>query len=183
MLFWLSNSQFLAEIFHQQQRLYFSTYRPTRKSLFFNYHNPFIKSTLDYFSLYIDDAGYLRPDMMGKTGYFTLTSVLSTTWTLITVSYMLRMRNDNSVVISQDGNKISHQNIYPTTVITFATTDFVRIGGPPAFRGSIGNFQIFNPGSALVTQPGIYLFFCLLKIIFVKIMFTIFPLYHGYWTP
>ncbi len=120
--------------------------------------------------------------MMGKTGYLATTQVTSTTWTLITVSYLLRFGNDNSIVIYQDGTQISLQTINPTTVIYFANEDFVRIGGPPSFRGSIGNFQIFNPGSALVTQLGIEILFSSYKLIFNRNMFTIFTLYFCYWT-
>jgi len=88
--------------------------------------------------------------------YSTIFSSLVAGWHMIAINFLFTVHGYTSITITSDGFGGSPSPSIPTPV--FATDDIIQIGGPGGFLGQVARFEIYSPGSQIMTQCNIFNF-------------------------
>ena len=111
------------------------------------------QTSYDYFSLYIQDSGFLSIYTENfQYELITYEPVTSPQWKIITIT-IYTLQGSNYVYVFADSEPI----LYTWDATYSVSTDpnhILLLGGPCSFRGSLSNFRIFNSGSAMISNAG-----------------------------
>ena len=102
--------------------------------------------SVTYFSLFIDNLGYLTATINSEIVTLLSTPVPSTDWTLIAVTFALHPSvTEHYIMISIGGSSNFVQSVYPAApIFAYNPKNRVSIGGPGSFLGSIYDFRIYE---------------------------------------
>jgi len=104
----------------------------------------------DHLSVYLQDDGKLTIFLADSP--IETDPIIPGQWKVITITYVL-YSDDLSYVFAFMDTTLLIYSLGPTVNIDFYPDDIFIIGGPPlTFRGSLANFRVFSPGTAVISD-------------------------------